>query len=127
MSKITNAQRVKNWYKDHSRIINLRLNKVKEADIIAHLEKQDNMSGYIIDLIRADIIAKGGELKDTTTLKDISRYMIENELIRIEFITGTGTPTIWFAKREEIANDTRVVKEWRRDRAGNLSAKVKVR
>lgn len=37
-----------------------KLNLKTDADIIAHLEKQGSLQGYIKSLIRADIAANGG-------------------------------------------------------------------
>lgn len=37
------------------RIVNLKLNREADADIIAKLEASGNIQGYIKDLIRADI------------------------------------------------------------------------
>ena len=39
------------------RIINFRLHSVIDADIIAHLESQPSMAGYIKTLIRRDMEA----------------------------------------------------------------------
>ena len=42
-------------------VVNIRLVKSTEADIIEQLERQPNKSGYIKSLIRADIAKKGKE------------------------------------------------------------------
>lgn len=46
------------YRKGHIRQISLSLNKIHDADIIAHLEKQHNMTGYLKRLIREDIQKK---------------------------------------------------------------------
>ena len=43
------------WNKNNSLMISFRLVKTTDADIIAHLEKQENKRGYIKSLIRADM------------------------------------------------------------------------
>ena len=44
--------------KAYIRRYGLKLNTHTDADIIAHLERQPSMQGYIKSLIRADIAAK---------------------------------------------------------------------
>lgn len=39
----------------------LNLNRNTDADILEHLEKLDNVQGYIKDLIRSDLKKKAGE------------------------------------------------------------------
>lgn len=41
--------------RDKFRIVNLKLNRESDADIIEKLESMDNIQGYIKTLIRADI------------------------------------------------------------------------
>ena len=41
--------------RDKFRIVNLKLNRASDADIIDKLESVDNIQGYIKSLIRADI------------------------------------------------------------------------
>ena len=43
------------YSKKHILQKNIKLNKETDADIIQHLEKQDNVNGYLKDLIRKDI------------------------------------------------------------------------
>lgn len=43
------------YNKDNTIVVNIRLVKSTEADIIEQLERQPNKSGYIKTLIRADI------------------------------------------------------------------------
>lgn len=43
------------YNKEKTTVINVRLVKSTEADILAHLEKQENKSGYIKSLIRKDL------------------------------------------------------------------------
>lgn len=45
--------------KAYIRRYGLKLNVHTDADIIAHLERQPSMQGYIKSLIRADIAAAG--------------------------------------------------------------------
>lgn len=49
------SQRAIEHDKLHAKRIYLKLNKDNDADIIAHLENQDNKQGYIKALIRADM------------------------------------------------------------------------
>lgn len=44
--------------KEHTRQFHLKLNITTDADIIAQLDKQPSMQGYIRALIRADIEAQ---------------------------------------------------------------------
>lgn len=43
------------FYKDHYTRVSVILNKVKDADIIEHLEEQTSKSDYIKTLIRNDM------------------------------------------------------------------------
>lgn len=43
--------------KDHTRQVKFKFNIKTDADILSHLEKQENTQGYIKALIRADIAA----------------------------------------------------------------------
>lgn len=124
--KKTLSKRIQEWSKQNTRIVNLRLNKHKESDVIEQLEKQESMSRYIIDLIRQDLANKGQPQK-VITLSDLSLLMNEGEIARLEFSTGVGTTTIWKATKKDIENDTRVVKHWFRDIDNNIIAQVKVR
>lgn len=47
--------------KESTRQIRLKLNLKTDADVLARLDAQANMQGYIKSLIRADIAAHGGE------------------------------------------------------------------
>lgn len=42
--------------RENSTRYQLRLNTVKDADIIAHLNSQDNMTDYLRRLVRSDLI-----------------------------------------------------------------------
>lgn len=55
MAKNQASQRAIEHDKLHAKRIYLKLNKDNDADILAHLEKQDNKQGYIKELIREDI------------------------------------------------------------------------
>lgn len=46
--------------KVNSRHFHLKYNLKTDADILAHLDKQTSIQGYIKSLIRADIAANGG-------------------------------------------------------------------
>lgn len=41
--------------RDKFRIVNLKLNRETDKDILAKIESVDNIQGYIKDLIRADL------------------------------------------------------------------------
>lgn len=43
------------YVKTHLRQVLIKINKEKEADMIAWLESKDNMQSYIKDLIRKDM------------------------------------------------------------------------
>lgn len=43
------------WNKENTTLINIRFMKNTEQDLLDHLSRQDNKSGYIKDLIRADM------------------------------------------------------------------------
>jgi len=57
-SKKTNYEANKKWDKKNSVRIPLNVYPATEGDILEQLEKQDNRSGYIKSLIRADIEKK---------------------------------------------------------------------
>ena len=58
MKKTTEAKRKANakYDKKNTKQLILKLNLKTDADILAHLEAQDNKQGYIKELIRKDII-----------------------------------------------------------------------
>ena len=60
--KATNKQKaaIVEYNKKNYRRINLSLHRTFEADMVAHVEKQENIAGYIKELIRADM-KKGSE------------------------------------------------------------------
>lgn len=43
---------IEEWQKEHVKRVLIKLNKNTDADIIAELEKQDSMQGYIKKAIR---------------------------------------------------------------------------
>ena len=49
------AQYIEDYRKQHIRRIAVNLSRIHDADILEHLEKQQNKQGYIKALIRADI------------------------------------------------------------------------
>ena len=58
MSKpTTEAQKraVKKYDAANTKQVHLKLNKVTDADILAHLERMENVQGYIKRLIREDM------------------------------------------------------------------------
>lgn len=58
MSKpTTEAQKraVRKYDAANTKQVHLKLNKVTDADILAHLERQENIQGYIKRLIREDM------------------------------------------------------------------------
>lgn len=46
------------YIKNHMRRFTIQFHKDNEADVIEHLEKQENVTQYIKGLIRADMEAK---------------------------------------------------------------------
>ena len=46
---------IKQYHKENHVRVSVMLSKKYDADIIAHLDKQESKSGYIKELIRADI------------------------------------------------------------------------
>ena len=55
MSEFDQAKYVYEYQRTKTRQVALQLNKVHDADILEHLDKQPNRQGYIKALIRADI------------------------------------------------------------------------
>lgn len=49
------AKYVDEYRKQNIRRIAVNLNRIHDADILEHLERMENMQGYIKALIRADI------------------------------------------------------------------------
>lgn len=49
------AKYVDRYQKENIQRVAVKLNRVHDADILEHLEKQPNKQGYIKALIRADI------------------------------------------------------------------------
>lgn len=62
MSEFDQAKYVYEYQRTKTRQVALQLNKVHDADILEHLEKQPNKQGYIKALIRADI-EKGEQVR----------------------------------------------------------------
>lgn len=60
--KTSQAQRaaVKRYDAENTKMLHLKLNRRTDADILAHLETVDNVSGYLKALIRADM-TKGAD------------------------------------------------------------------
>lgn len=54
-TRALDAQRATAWNKKHTRRIAFSLNLETDADIIAHLEAQASMQGYLKNLIRKDM------------------------------------------------------------------------
>lgn len=54
---ITDAKRKTNMDYDrkNTKLIGMKLNRNTDADILEHLSKQENVQGYLKELIRADI------------------------------------------------------------------------
>lgn len=48
-------QYLNEWRKEHTTWLRVLLNNNTDADILEHLQKQENRQGYIKALIRADI------------------------------------------------------------------------
>jgi len=115
----TISQRVNEWRKKTSVAYTIKLNKETQSDVIERLAQVDNKTSYIVELIRKDL---GIVEKPTITLADLSKEMMENEKARLE-INGV----IWHANKQEIENDTRIVKEWHRNDDNLICAKVKAR
>jgi hypothetical protein len=55
MNEIKKYAPQRKWAKENKREYRLAVMKKTEADIIEHLEKQENKAGYIKSLIRADM------------------------------------------------------------------------
>ena len=55
--EVTEAKRRANRKYDasHTRQVHLKLNVKTDADILEHLDQQENVQGYIKDLIREDM------------------------------------------------------------------------
>ena len=47
--------------KNNTRLIQMKLNKKTDADILAHLDAMDNRQGYIKELIRKDMSGVGAD------------------------------------------------------------------
>jgi hypothetical protein len=58
---LTDAKRKTNMDFDrkNTKLIGMKLNKNTDADILAHLEKQENIQGYLKRLIREDMKKTG--------------------------------------------------------------------
>lgn len=63
------------YYGTRYKQISFKLNKVTNADIIAHLQKIDNMRAYLIRLIEEDMLYKELELD----MKAIHEYLESDE------------------------------------------------
>lgn len=55
---MSNYEPQKRYIRQNIRQVKFGLNRKTDADIIAHLEAQDNIAGYLKELIRADMNKK---------------------------------------------------------------------
>lgn len=81
---LTDAKRRTNMDYDrkNTKLIGMKLNKNTDADILAHLGKQENIQGYLKRLIREDM--KRGE-------RTMKTYKIKPEYL--DFWEGGDTPS----------------------------------
>lgn len=63
--------------KNNTRLIQMKLNKKTDADILAHLDAMDNRQGYIKELIRKDMSGVGSAVP-----------VIDKRIIDGEFLEG---------------------------------------
>lgn len=55
MAEKDRKQYIEDWQRENLRRVVIKLNKAKDADIIEQIDKQENVQGYIKELIRKDI------------------------------------------------------------------------
>lgn len=60
MTKKQNVKKISEWQKLHTKIINFRVNKTTDVDIIERLEQVGGKTPYIKQLIREDIRRQSG-------------------------------------------------------------------
>lgn len=62
MSDFNQAEYIKQWSREHTKTIHIRLNNDNDADILGHLATVGNKNDYLKKLIRADIERKNNEV-----------------------------------------------------------------
>ena len=58
---MNNAEYLAQYEKENLRQIRLKINRKTEPDLLAWIEKQDNIQGYIKELIRKDMERAEGQ------------------------------------------------------------------
>lgn len=61
--------------KNNTRLIQMKLNKKTDADILAHLDAMDNRQGYIKELIRKDMSGVG------SAVPVIDKHIVDGEFL----------------------------------------------
>lgn len=76
MKKSTDAQirAAAKYDKNNTRLIQMKLNKKTDADILDHLDKQENRQGYIKELIRKDMAG-------VVAVPVIEKYIVDGDFL----------------------------------------------
>lgn len=100
---MTNKSVIK-YQKTHMKLFSFRFNKRTQADIIEHLESQENKAGYIARLIREDLIKQGKQPFKDKTIKDLASEMNDSDVVVLLFKDGSRLTT----DKAHVINDNRI-------------------
>lgn len=80
------VERITKWNKKNTTLMQLRLNYKTDRDILQHLSTQKSKSGYVKELIRADMKAKGIDIPHPSRAeeKKYAEYLCDLEFGEID-------------------------------------------
>ena len=125
-TKRKHIEAVGKWNKKNTRSYAFRFNVNTQSEVIEHLEKQENKSGYIANLILQDYLAKGGEMHDHSVLRvcDLAKDMDYTDMVVLVFEDGSKL----YGGKKAVLNDNREVIEYTAEPSGNAKQyTIKVR
>lgn len=76
---------INKYNKEKMKLYSFRFHKENQADIIEHLDKQENKAGYIARLIREDMERNGIPTKKKITIADIMDEIKDNDDVMLVY------------------------------------------
>ena len=83
---------INKYNKEKMKLYSFRFHKENQADIIEHLDKQENKAGYIARLIREDMERNGIPTKKKITIADIMDEIKDNAFENSDAVASMGRP-----------------------------------
>ena len=113
-TKVTDEQKrktaqkaVSRYHKEHMKIYSFRFNVDNQRDIIEQLESQENKAGYVADLIRQDLIAKGKKPYVRQRVCDIVKDISDKDVVILTFKDGSSM----VGGKNDFLTDERIVED----------------